>query len=142
MSDQDRDEHDIRVKFWNSCREGILRIQWCQECDKWQFYPRYLCRHCGSRAVEWREAAGIGTVETFSIVNRAEGIFAELTPYVVALVRLSEGPTMMTNVVGTTDSPLNVATVSIGMPVRVLFEERDGQVLPLFTPVSPDTVRV
>lgn len=129
---------DVREKFWDSCREGILRIQWCRDCDQWQFYPRYLCRHCGSQAIEWRETAGTATVETYSVVNRAEGVFAGLTPYVVAMVRLSEGPSMMTNIVGTVNARLDPDTVFIGMDVRVQFTAREGAVLPLFTPTDPE----
>lgn len=135
MSDE-QPVRDVRELFWESCRERILRIQWCSACDRWQFYPRYLCRHCGSLDIEWREVAGTATVETFSVVNRAEGAFAGLTPYVVAIVRLTEGPTMMTNVVGTVDAPLDVETVKIGMPVRVEFAEREGEILPLFAPID------
>lgn len=135
MSEEDQ-VTDVRDTFWNSCNDGVLRLQVCRTCDQWQFYPRYLCRHCGSRDIEWRETTGAATVESYSVVNRAEGIFAELTPYVVAMVALREGPVMMTNVVGTADQPLDVTTVSIGMPVRVVFVERDGAVLPLFTPAD------
>ncbi|GAA4642008.1 Zn-ribbon domain-containing OB-fold protein [Gordonia humi] len=125
---------DVREIFWNACRDGELRLQRCCDCEKWQFYARYLCRHCGSRDLEWAPAAGSAEVHTFSIVNRAEGIFAELTPYAVAIVQLAEGPTMMTNIVGTDAAPLDVTQVRIGLAVRIHFVERDGQVLPLFTP--------
>lgn len=134
----DHQTEDIRETFWQSCREGALRIQACDDCGRWQFYPRYLCRHCGSRRVEWRQASGAATVESFSVVHRAEGFFADLTPYVVAMVALEEGPEMMTNLVGTAESPLDTERVRIGMPVQVVFAERDGQVVPLFTPSDPD----
>ena len=53
-------------------------------------------------------------------------------PYVVALVALDEGPTMMTNLV---DCDPNA--VSIGQRVRVVFERRGEVVLPQFTPHPP-----
>lgn len=125
---------DVREIFWNACRDGKLRLQRCRDCALWQFYARYLCRHCGSRDLEWAVAAGTAHVQTFSIVNRAEGTFADLTPYVVAMVQLAEGPSMMTNIVGSDAQPLDLTQVRIGLPVRVRFVERDGHVLPLFTP--------
>jgi hypothetical protein len=51
---------------------------------------------------------------------------------VVALVRLAEGPTLMTNVVG-----CDPADVHIDQAVRVVWEDLpDGRRLPLFTPAE------
>jgi uncharacterized OB-fold protein len=51
-------------------------------------------------------------------------------PYVVALVELAEGTRLVTNIVG-----IAPEAVTLGMPVRVRFEEfDDGLVLPLFEP--------
>ena len=56
---------------------------------------------------------------TFTIVRRpVSPAFKDDLPYVVALVTLDEGPTMMTNIVGC--APEQVA---IGMPVEVTFED-------------------
>jgi uncharacterized OB-fold protein len=50
-------------------------------------------------------------------------------PYVLALIALEEGPRMMANVVGGA-----VDDVRCDLPVTVVFEERDGRVLPQFRP--------
>ena len=106
--------------FWEACAEGRLLLQYCGDCAVWQFYPRRLCVACGGRALQWREASGSGQVKSWTIIRRAVSeAFAADAPYVVALVALTEGPTMMANIVG-----CDPETVAIGQPVRVAFEER------------------
>jgi uncharacterized OB-fold protein len=53
-------------------------------------------------------------------------------PYVVALIALEEGPTMMSNVVG-----CDVGEVRIGQPVQVVFDDWPEEVsIPKFTPAG------
>jgi uncharacterized OB-fold protein len=53
-------------------------------------------------------------------------------PYVLAIVRLDEGPQLMANIVG-----CDVEEVWVGMPVAVVFELRGDLKVPQFTPVVP-----
>ena len=78
------------------------------------------------------QASGRGSVKTFTIVRRAVSqAYAAEVPYVVALVDLEEGPTMMSNIVG-----CGVEEVSIGMPVEVVFEDwAEGVSIPKFRPL-------
>lgn len=126
-----RGEDDLAAQFWAFCEHQLLVIQCCVDCGKWQFYPRFICVHCSSRNVVWREACGEATLESFSVVYRSGGDFASMVPYTVAIVRLAEGPTMMTNVVGCEEDQLH-----IGMGLRVQFERRGARVVPVFTPTS------
>ena len=106
--------------FWEACAEGRLLLQRCRDCGHWQFYPRRLCVACGGRSLQWREASGRGEVKSWTIIRRAVSeAFAADAPYVVALVTLSEGPTLMANIVG-----CDPESVAIGQPVRVTFEPR------------------
>jgi hypothetical protein len=51
-------------------------------------------------------------------------------PYVVAVIKLEEGPTMMTNIVN-----CKPGDVRVGMAVKATFEERrDGFKVPQFEP--------
>jgi uncharacterized OB-fold protein len=85
---------------------------------------------CGHHGVTWIEAAGLGSIYTFSIARRGAGPFKEAAPYVVAYVELDEGVRMMTNVI--TD---DVDSVHIGMRVKVRFEPAEGgDRIPRFVP--------
>lgn len=118
--------------WWESCRQHRLLIQRCPDCEAYQFYPRPSCARCGGARPEWVEAAGSGAVSTFTVchvpVSRA---YSEDLPYVVALVRLDEGPTMMCNIID-----CDPASVRVGLPVEVVFESRSEDItLPQFRPL-------
>ena len=77
------------------------------------------------------DVSGRGTVYTFTIMRRGDGPFRDKAPYVLAYVRLDEGPVMMTNIVGT-----DPESVSVGQAVQVVFEPAgDADAIPRFTPV-------
>ncbi len=119
--------------FWDACAQGRLLLQRCGDCGHLQLYPRLLCAACGSRTLGWVEASGRGTVKTFTIIRRAvSAAFEPDAPYVVALVELEEGPTLMSNIIG-----CDPASVAIGQPVRVTFEKRaEGVAVPQFEPAD------
>ena len=119
--------------FWDACAQGRLLLQHCGDCGHLQLYPRLLCAACGSRTLGWVEASGRGTVKTFTIIRRAvSAAFEPDAPYVVALVELEEGPTLMSNIIGR-----DPASVAIGQPVRVTFEARgEGIAVPQFEPAA------
>jgi uncharacterized OB-fold protein len=87
--------------YWDGCKRHEPRIQRCGACGHYQFYPRIYCAQCFSDRVEWVTASGRATVLSFTVVRRpVSPAFAPDVPYVVALVTLDEGPSMMTNIIG------------------------------------------
>lgn len=122
--------------WWQACRVGKLMIQRCGQCGDFQFYPRIICSNCMSDQLEWFQASGRGKVLTFTIcrIPVAEAYAADV-PYVVALVELEEGPTMMSNIV-----QCDPDSVFTGMPLEVTFEAWSDEItMPVFQPVSGDT---
>ncbi len=117
------------AEFWAACAHGQFLVQRCEKCATWQFYPRYLCSTCGSRDVVLRKASGRATLWSYSRVERATGEFADKVPYLVGLVRLEEGPVMMSNIVG-----CDPKSVTLDMPLEVRFEKRLGRAVPVFAP--------
>ena len=122
------------LPFWEGCRSGELRLQHCGDCGRHQFYPRLMCSHCNSEALAWVRAGGTGTVSSFTVVRRpVSQAYAAETPYIVALIALTEGPTMMSNLVGC--EPDDAA---IGMAVEVVFEQWSQEItVPKFRPLLP-----
>jgi uncharacterized OB-fold protein len=70
-------------------------------------------------------------VRSFTVVHRAVSeAYAPDVPYVVALVALDEGPTMMTHIVACAPG-----AVRIGLPVQVDFRPwAEGVMVPVFRP--------
>ena len=116
--------------YWEGCRQGKLMIQRCGSCGHYQFYPRLVCTSCMSTPVEWARASGRGKVVSFTIVRQAiSQAYAAEVPYVIALIQLDEGPTMMSNVID-----CDPEQVKIGMPVEVTFETwSEDLTVPKFT---------
>jgi uncharacterized protein len=111
--------------YWEAAAQGKLLLKQCTACGAYHFYPRSLCPFCLSDKTEWREAAGAGTIYSFSVTRRAE------VPYAIAYVTLAEGPTMMSNIV---DCDLDA--MRIGQRVRLVFKPAEnGQKVPMFTPI-------
>jgi uncharacterized protein len=117
--------------YWQAAQQRELKLPRCVACAKFHFYPRSACPHCGSRQLAWHSVSGAGEVYSFTVVQRAPSQgFAELVPYVVAVVALAEGPHLMTRL-----TQVQPETVTIGMRVEVDFEVQDeATTLPVFRP--------
>ncbi len=115
--------------WWDACRESRLLLQRCAACGAHQFYPRMMCARCDSDAVEWVAASGRGRIRSYTVVRRpVSKAYAAMTPYVVALVELAEGPTLMSNIVDCVPE-----AVAVGLPVQVTFERWSAEIsVPMF----------
>ncbi|MDQ8030770.1 MAG: Zn-ribbon domain-containing OB-fold protein [Bordetella sp.] len=108
--------------FWRASAEGRFLLPRCQACGRLHWHPRAFCPFCHADAIEWVQASGRGEVYSFSIVRRPGA------PYVLAYVRLDEGPILMTNIVDG-----DPAAVRVGMRVNVGFRATEhGRMAPVF----------
>ena len=117
--------------FWEGCREGKLLLQYCEQCQKYQFYPRLYCMHCSSTKLQWVEASGRGRIYSYTIIHQNKSPeFIHDTPYNVVIVQLDEGPRMMSNIVQCDSGQLRV-----DLPVTVVFDYVTDEIsLPRFKP--------
>lgn len=120
-------------EFWNGCRQHLLKIQKCGDCGFVRYPPSFICPRCHSTETEWISASGKGSVYSFTVNHVAfHPAFLEDLPYVVAVVKLDEGPHMLTNIVG-----CDPADVRCDMPVEIAWEDvTDEFSLPKFRPAS------
>ena len=123
--------------FWAGLRRHELVILRCGECRRWVHPPQASCPRCLSFPLTAEPVSGRGTVYSFTVANRefAPGI---KPPYVVALVDLEEQENLrlVTNLVN-----VSIGDVRIGMPVRAVFFDLDGEdtTLAFFTVDPGDT---
>ncbi|ATE61176.1 Zn-ribbon domain-containing OB-fold protein [Thauera sinica] len=112
------------LPFWEAANEGRLLVKKCAACGEFHHYPRDICPHCLSADTAWVQAAGTGTVYSFSTMGKGEAACT------LAFVTLDEGVTLLTNLVD-----CDPANVGIGQRVRVSFKPSDGEyAVPMFTP--------
>lgn len=113
------------LPFWQAAKEGRFLVKRCLDCGQVHWYPRPDCPMCFSDHTEWQSGRGTGVIYSYSVMRRAT------PPYVVAFVTLTEGPTMLTNLVDCDPDAL-----AIGQAVQLQFRPSDGEFpVPVFTPV-------
>jgi uncharacterized OB-fold protein len=91
-------------------------LQRCPGCGTCQHPPRPICVTCGRDRPDEVRAAGTGVVDSFTVVHRAG------EPFVLARVRLTEGPIVLTHLTGIPDPRCD-------QPVRLV----EGSEPPVYT---------
>ena len=117
--------------FWQGGAEGELRFLRCDDCRTYVHPPAPLCPECLGRSLSVEAVSGRARVHTYT-VNHHPWVPGFDPPYVVAIVDIEEqaGLRLTTNLVG-----VEPGDVTIGMRVKVCFDERDdGIFIPLFEP--------
>ncbi|ACY99020.1 bifunctional MaoC family dehydratase N-terminal/OB-fold nucleic acid binding domain-containing protein [Thermomonospora curvata] len=119
--------------FWfEAAKQRRLVIQRCAACKTLRHPPGPCCPHCGSFDWDTVEAAGTGQVYSYIVAHHPPHPAFEM-PYVVALVELTEGTRLVTNLVGIAPDK-----IEIGMPVVLDWLEADPELtLPVFRPAVP-----
>ena len=117
--------------FFEGARRRELRVQRCTACGTQRFPARAICSDCLSTDSEWVSVSGRGEIFSFNVMHQVyHPGFAREVPYAVVVVKLVEGPKMISNLVG-----VRPKDIRIGMPVRVVFEDISDEVtLPKFVP--------
>ena len=121
--------------FWDGTERGELLIQRCAACGSWLWQPRPMCSTCGTVSPPWVPVTGAGRVMTWTVPRPPVlPSLADLVPFVVAVVELSEGVRMIGLLVGDDGAPLRTDGTDIGLevgtPVRVVFRHQDGFMQP------------
>ncbi|HTR71470.1 MAG TPA: OB-fold domain-containing protein [Mycobacteriales bacterium] len=118
--------------FWTSGAQGRLTVQHCAACGRWFLPSVDTCDVCGSPPT-YDAVGGTGTVFTYT-TNQHQFHPAITPPNLIAIVTLDEQDTLRlaTNLVNCTEND-----VTIGMAVRVLFEDHGEVFYPVFTPAGP-----
>lgn len=121
--------------FWTSGADGLLRFLRCGSCGYWLHPPVPRCPLCTSDDLAPEAVSGLATVWSATVNHQPWDGSEE--PWSVALVALpeQEGLRLTTNIVGCAPEE-----VSIGMDVRVRFEQHGEVWFPLFEPVAGATL--
>ena len=79
--------------FWQSLRHGCLSFPFCQDCERFHWYPMKHCPHCGSKHLDWLAVEGPGRIFTWTVVQHAfSEEFIDKVPYIVALIEFDDAP--------------------------------------------------
>ena len=107
-------------RFWREIDERYaLKGVQCGNCQSILFPSRTLCpkcRHASFGKLTPYKLSGKGVVEQFTIVHTPPSGFELQAPYILALVRLEEGPRVTAQIVDTKPDG-----VEVGTPVTSVF---------------------
>jgi uncharacterized OB-fold protein len=107
------------ARFWRKIpqRYNMLGTK-CETCGRHFFPPRTFCPDCrrAGKIVDYK-FVGRGTIVTYSVIHTASEQYEALTPYVIAIVKLDEGPQITTQIICRPDQ------VKIGMKVKSVFRK-------------------
>jgi uncharacterized OB-fold protein len=87
----------------------------CPSCQNKIFPPRDVCPHCGGEARQQYAFSGKGEIYSFTTISEAPAGYEENAPFMVALVKLAEGPMVTAQLTDLGEKP-----VEIGMPVEMV----------------------
>ncbi|MCV7257221.1 Zn-ribbon domain-containing OB-fold protein [Mycobacterium shimoidei] len=124
---------ELNRPYWTGGADGTWRLQRCLDCERLVHPPALRCPH-DHGVLEYVALSGRGRVETWT-VNEHPFFPGFAPPYLVAFVNPVEDSRVrvLTNVVN-----VRPEDVTVGMPVRVIFERHtdggDEVFIPLFEP--------
>ncbi|MDM0106580.1 OB-fold domain-containing protein [Variovorax sp. J22R24] len=105
--------------YWDHAKKHELSVQRCTACGDCHFPPGPVCPVCLSDDQEWQVVSGRGTLVSWGKFHKAYWSgFADELPYNVCLVRLEEGPLIVSNFREDGGPPPKV-----GMEVRAVFDD-------------------
>jgi uncharacterized protein len=91
---------ELDEPFWTGLADSRIVLQHCGVCGYVRWPSAEICPECLSSMMHWRQLTGRGVVWSHAVYHRAlQPHMADRVPYVVAMVRLLEGPMFVGQVV-------------------------------------------
>ncbi len=107
------------ARFWRRLKNLYNLIgTHCEKCGEYYYPPRNLCPKCrrSSRTVPFK-FKGLGEVVTYTIIHSSTKDFEKQTPYILAIIKLVEGPRLTSQVI------CDHNDIHIGMKVKSAFRK-------------------
>ena len=107
-------------RFWRKTksRYNLIGVR-CETCSENYFPPRKICPKCRRESkLEEAKFEPKGEVITYTIIHSAPEGFEKQTPYIMAIVQLTAGPMLTTQIVD-----CEMEDIQIGMSVEGVFRK-------------------
>lgn len=123
---------EINRGHFEAAAQGRLAVRECTACALLFHHPRPQCPRCHSAQLRWTDFSGEATVVSAAVVSRPPwDDLPRSVPYAVAVVRLTEGPQMLSTV-----EQCEPTDVVHGMAVCAAFERVGDIGLVRFVPAA------
>jgi 3-oxo-4,17-pregnadiene-20-carboxyl-CoA hydratase alpha subunit len=100
-------------EFFDGVRAGRLVVQRCAACGALAVPPKAVCPACEGTRWDRATLGGDGEIASYTVIRVPPGHLAADAPYVVTVVRMAEGVSLLGRLTG-----VPIDTVNVGMPVR------------------------
>lgn len=98
---------NFAADWWARVSAGERIVQKCNSCGSLQLHPRRRCNSCASDQLDFEAVSGDAKIYSFTeITHAAPSDFVAQMPYVLAIVRLIEGPQILSRIVNSEASEL------------------------------------
>lgn len=116
--------------FWDFAQRAVLAVQRCRHCSDQHFPASPVCPVCLSEQQEWVQVSGHGTLFSWCEFHKSYwDSVASLVPYRVAVIKLREGPLLISNLVEVKDE----SALRADAPVEAVFRPVSSDItLPVF----------
>lgn len=105
--------------YWDHAKQHRLSVQRCNACGDMHFPPSPVCPKCLSDDQGWQVVSGKASLVSWGRFHRAYWAgYKDDLPYDVCVVRLEEGPMIVSNFAGAIPEGLH-----LGMPLRAVFDD-------------------
>jgi uncharacterized OB-fold protein len=113
-------ETNLTRPFWQATKERRFLLQYDAQADRYQFYPRPISLYSNAK-LEWREVAGDGVLIAQTLCHTPAPGFSELTPYILGLVQLREGPRVFARI-----ADADYDSLKIGQKMKLVWGDELG----------------
>lgn len=106
----------------------------CPACNQVYVPARSVCKHCFGQLGEWVEVSDVGTVQTYTVAGRPNGVQPLEPPIIHGIILLDGASTGLVHML----SGVAFEDLAIGLRVKAVFaEKRSGSILDIgyFTPL-------
>ena len=100
-------------EFFDGVRAGRLVVQRCGACGALAVPPKAFCPACEGARWDRATLGGDGEIASYTVIRVPPGQFAAEAPYVVVIVRMAEGVSLLGRLTG-----VAIEALHVGMPVR------------------------
>lgn len=119
--------------FWRHLAAGQLHLNACEACGAFRHPPGPCCPKCRHIGEHWAPVSGRATLQSYTTVRHpVHDRLAAAVPYVVTLVRLAEGPRMISGI-----PPGEHYDLKVGLELECKVISYDARfALPFFVPIA------
>jgi uncharacterized OB-fold protein len=118
--------------WWDSLRDGVFAIDFCDACQRFQHPPFETCRLCGG-PLALKPVLGTATLYSFIVQRRAMLPGFEV-PYVLGLIELDDQPGL--RVSGKVCCGPEAAAIGMRLQARIEEIGDSGYFAPVFDPIA------